>query len=99
MIASWALMLSGLLFAIGAVGALIRRHPLVVLMGVWLMMTAAVLALAAASRLHADETGHVLGVLAIVAAAAEAVVGLGLVVAIFRGRPRADVEDLGSLRW
>lgn len=99
MIVPGALLLSGLLFAIGAVGALVRRHPLVVLMCLWLMTTASLLALAAVARLRADEAGHVLGVLAIVVAVAEIVVGLGLSVAVFRGSKAPDVEDLGRLRW
>ena len=94
-----AVFLSGVLFAIGAVGAMLRRSVIAVLMCIELMLNASNLALVAFSRLHGDATGQLFVVMVIVVAAAEVAVGLGMVIAWFRSRESVDVEDVSLLRW
>ncbi len=94
-----AVFLSGVLFAIGAVGAMLRRSVIAVLMCIELMLNASNLALVAFSRLHGDAAGQLFVVMVIVVAAAEVAVGLGMVIAWFRSRESVDVEDVSLLRW
>ncbi len=91
--------LAGLLFLIGAVGMLVRRHLVVLLMCVQLMWAAGTLAIVGFARLHGDENGHVFALLAIVAAAVQVAIGLGVLVAFFRGRESVDVEEASELKW
>jgi NADH-quinone oxidoreductase subunit K len=93
------LALSGALFTIGAVGALVRRNLVVILMSIELMLNAANLAFVAFSRQHADVTGQIFVLMVIVVAAAEVVVGLGIVIALFRNRESVNVEDASLLKW
>ena len=86
------LILSMIIFAIGAAGVLVRRNALVLLMSVELMLNAANLALIAFSRTLGNETGHVMAIFVMTVAAAEAAVGLALVLAIFRHRGTVDVD-------
>ena len=95
---SWYLVLSGLLFAIGACGVLIRRSPLVILLCLELMLNAGNLALISFSRAHGNEDGHVFAIIVMVVAACEVVVGLGLIVAMFRHRLPLDVDEIRALR-
>jgi NADH-quinone oxidoreductase subunit K len=95
---SWYLVLSALLFAIGAAGVLIRRSPLVILLCLELMLNAGNLALVAFARANGNEEGHVFALVVMVVAACEVVVGLGLIVAIFRRRLPLNVDDLRGLR-
>ncbi|RME20241.1 MAG: NADH-quinone oxidoreductase subunit NuoK [Deltaproteobacteria bacterium] len=92
------LVLSGLLFVLGAVGVLVRRNALVILMSIELMLNAANLALIAFSRQLGDEAGHALAVFVMTVAAAEAAVGLGLVLNIFRHTGTVNVDRMRSLR-
>jgi NADH-quinone oxidoreductase subunit K len=92
------IILSSILFAIGAVGVLVRRNALVLLMSVELMLNAANLALIAFARSLGNETGHVLAIFVMTVAAAEAAVGLALVLAIFRHRGNVDVDQARSLK-
>ena len=78
---------------------LVRRDLLVLLLCSQLMWAAATLALVAAARLHGDGRGHVLAVLAIVAAAAQVATGLAVLVAFFRSRESLDVEEARELKW
>jgi NADH-quinone oxidoreductase subunit K len=94
-----AVALSGILFAIGAIGALVRRNVIVVLMCIELMLNAVNLALVAFSRLWADATGQVFVMMVIVVAAAEVAVGLGIVIALFRNRESVNVEEVSLLKW
>lgn len=94
-----AVALSGILFAIGAVGVLVRRNVIVVLMCIELMLNAVNLALVAFSRQWGDPAGQVFVLMVIVVAAAEVAVGLGIVIAIFRNRESVNVEDASLLRW
>ena len=94
---SWYLVLSGLLFAIGAGGVLIRRSPLVILLCLELMLNAGNLALIAFSRMHGDQDGQVFALIVMVVAACEVVVGLGLIVAMFRRRLPLNVDEMRGL--
>lgn len=92
------LVLSVVLFATGAFGVLIRRSPLIILLALELMVNAGNLALIAFARQHGDGSGHIFALTVMVVAAAEAVVGLGLIVAMSRKRIDLDVDKLTSLR-
>jgi NADH-quinone oxidoreductase subunit K len=98
MAVEWYLVLSSLLFAIGAGGVLIRRSPLVILLCLELMLNAGNLALLAFARANGDQEGHVFALVVMVVAACEVVVGLGLIVAMFRRRLPLNVDDLRSMR-
>jgi NADH-quinone oxidoreductase subunit K len=92
------LVISVLLFSTGALGVLIRRSPLIILLALELMLNAGNLALIAYSRHFGDGDGQIFALTVMVVAAAEAVVGLGLIVAISRLRVELDVDKLTSLR-
>jgi NADH:ubiquinone oxidoreductase subunit K len=94
----WYIVLSSLLFATGAVGILIRRSPMVILLCLELMLNAGNLALVAFSRSVGNQQGQVFALVVMVIAACEVVVGLGLIVAIFRRKLPLDVDDLTELR-
>ena len=96
---AYYLMLSGILFMLGTVGVLTRKNALLIFMSVELQLNAANLALVAFSRLHDDLTGQVLAFFSMVVAAAEVVVGLAIIVAIYRRRRSIDVDDVRELRW
>ncbi|MGH7659750.1 MAG: NADH-quinone oxidoreductase subunit NuoK [Vulcanimicrobiaceae bacterium] len=90
--------LSALIFMIGAVGVVARRNPLVMLMGIELMWNAANLAFMAYARVYLNNAGHVFAFLVITVAAAEAAIGLAIVVAVFRRAEVVDVDDVAALR-
>jgi len=96
--ASWFLLLSAVLFALGAVGVLVRRNPLVILISIELMLNAANLALVAFSRQLLNLEGQLFALMSMTVAAAEAVVGLAILVDIFRVRDVEDIDDLSELR-
>ncbi len=96
---AYFLMVSGLLFTIGTVGVLVRRNALVIFMSVELQLNAVNLALVAFSRLHGNLTGQVLAFFVMVVAAAEVVVGLAIIVTLYRIARSADVDDAHLLRW
>ena len=93
----WYLVLSALLFATGVAGVLIRRSPLVILLCLELMLNASTLALIAFSRMHGTEDGHIYAILVMVVAACEVVVGLGLIVAMYKRRIPIDVDEARRL--
>jgi NADH-quinone oxidoreductase subunit K len=95
---TWYVVLSALLFAIGAGGVLIRRSPLVILLCLELMLNAGNLALVAFSHAHGNEEGQVFALIVMVVAACEVVVGLGLIVAMFRRRLPLNVDEMRGLR-
>ena len=95
---TWYLVLSALLFAVGVTGVLLRRSPLVILLCLELMLNAGNLALVAFSREVGNAQGQVFALVVMVIAACEVVVGLGLIVAIFRRKLPLDVDDLRELR-
>ena len=94
----WYLVLSALIFSIGAGGVLVRRNPLVLLLCIELMLNAGNLALVAFSKMVGNQQGQVFAIVVMVVAACEVVVGLGLIVAIFRRRLPLDVDELTELR-
>ncbi|GIT68820.1 MAG: NADH-quinone oxidoreductase subunit NuoK [Acidimicrobiaceae bacterium] len=94
----WYLILGALLFVIGGTGLLIRRNPLVMLMCVELMLNGVNLSFVAFARQLGDIGGQTVVFFVLVVAAAEVVVGLGLVVAILRRQPGATADDLSALR-
>jgi NADH:ubiquinone oxidoreductase subunit K len=96
--ASWYLVLSSLLFAVGAGGVLIRRSPLVILLCLELMLNAGNLALLTFARMHGNEEGQIFALVVMVVAACEVVVGLGLIVAMFKRRLPLNVDDMRELK-
>ena len=96
--ASWFLLLSALLFVLGAVGVLVRRNPLVILISIELMINAANLTLVTFSRQLQNIEGQLFALMSMTVAAAEAVVGLAILVDIFRTRDAEDIDDLSELR-
>lgn len=90
--------LSAILFTIGALTVLIRRNPLIMLMGIELMLNAVNLSLVAFSRYLNDLSGQVFVFVVLTVAAAEVAVGLALVVAIFRSRDNVDVDEIDTLK-
>lgn len=92
------LVLSGILFSIGAVAVLVRRNAIVAFMGVELMLNAANLTLVTFARMHGDLTGQVIAFFVMVVAAAEVVIGLAIIVSIFRTRGSASLDDANLLK-
>ncbi|MDU0348576.1 NADH-quinone oxidoreductase subunit NuoK [Actinomyces sp. MRS3W] len=90
--------LAGVLFTLGALTVLLRRNAIIELMGVELMLNAVNLALVTFSRMHGEVTGQVFAFFAIVVAAAEVVVGLSIVVSVFRTRRSTSVDDVNLLK-
>ena len=95
---AWYLALAAILFTIGAVGLLVRRNVLVMFMCVELMLNAVNLTFITFSRMLDDIGGQVVVFFVLVVAAAEVVVGLGIIVAIFRTRERATADDVFALK-
>ncbi|TMF49639.1 MAG: NADH-quinone oxidoreductase subunit NuoK [Chloroflexi bacterium] len=95
---SWFLLLSAILFVLGAVGVLVRRNPLVILISIELMLNAANLTLVTFSRQLQNLDGQLFALMSMTVAAAEAVVGLAILVDIFRTRDVEDVDELSELR-
>jgi len=95
---SWFLLLSAILFTIGTVGVLIRRNPLVILICIELMLNAVNLTLIAFSRQLLNLEGQLFALMSITVAAAEAVVGLAILVDIFRVRDVEDIDELSELK-
>lgn len=93
------LLISAGLFSLGLLGVILRRNLLVVYMGLELMLNAANLALVAFSRYNKNLDGQLMVFFIITVAAAEVAVGLALIVALYRRRQSAHVEDLTSLRY
>jgi NADH:ubiquinone oxidoreductase subunit K len=94
----WYLVVSALIFCIGAGGVLTRRNPLVVLLCLELMLNGANLALVAFARMWGSEDGQVFALIVMVIAACEVTVGLGLIVAIYRRRLPIDIDGLNELQ-
>ena len=96
---TYYLLLSALLFSIGAVGVLVRRNAIVVFMCVELMLNASNLAFVTFARLHGNLDGQVAAFFVMVVAAAEVVVGLAIIMTIFRTRRSASVDDASLLKY
>ena len=95
---SWYLAVAAILFATGALGVLLRRSPLIVLLSLEIMLNAANLALIAFSRRYGQGDGQIFALAVMAVAASEVVVGLGLIVAMARRRLELDVDKLKTLR-
>ena len=93
------LVLSALLFTIGAVGVLVRRNAIVVFMCIELMLNAVNLSLITFARMNGTVEGQVLAFFVMVVAAAEVVVGLAIIMSIFRTRRSASVDDANLLKY
>src|SRR3954454_22239724 len=94
----WYLVVSALIFCIGAGGVLVRRNPLVILLCLELMLNGANLSLVAFARMHGNHDGQMFALIVMVVAACEVAVGLGLIVALFRRRLPVDVDELRELQ-
>ena len=95
---TWYLVVSALIFCIGAGGVLVRRNPLVILLCIELMLNAANLALVGFSRVHGNMDGQIFALIVMVIAACEVAIGLGLIVALFRRKLPIDVDELRELQ-
>ena len=95
---TWFVVLSALIFAIGATGVLTRRSPLVVLLCLELMLNAGNLALLSFSRMLGNQDGQIFALIVMVVAACEVVIGLGIIVAMYRRRLPIDVDQMNELR-
>jgi NADH-quinone oxidoreductase subunit K len=94
----WYVVVSAALFSIGALGVLLRRSPLTILLSLEIMLNGANLALIAFARHAGDTTGQIFALTVMAVAASEVVVGLGLIVALARDRLELDVDKLRHLR-
>ncbi len=95
---SWYIVLSAFLFTVGALGVLLRRSPLIVLLSLEIMLNGANLAFISFARRLGDGDGQIFAVAVMAVAASEVVVGLGLVVALHRRDLELDVDRLSTLR-
>ena len=95
---TWYLVLAAVLFGVGTVGVLVRRNPLIMLMCIELMLNAVNLTFVALSKKLDDIGGQTTVFFVLVVAAAEVVVGLGIIVAILRRKPNATADDLAELK-
>jgi NADH-quinone oxidoreductase subunit K len=91
--------LAAALFTIGAVGVLIRRNAIVVFMCIELMLNAANLALVTFSRMNGNLDGQIMAFFVMIVAAAEVVIGLAIIMSIFRTRRSASVDDANLLKY
>ncbi len=95
----WYLALSAIIFTIGLIGVLVRRNAIVIFMCIELMLNAVNLTLISFSAFHGDVTGQILVFFSLSVAAAEAVVGLAIILAIFRNNLSVDITKVNLLRW
>ena len=95
---AWFVVLSAFIFCIGAAGVLTRRNPLVVLLCLELMLNGGNLALISFARMWGDESGQVFALIVMVVAACEVVIGLGIIVSMYRRRLPIDVDAMSELR-
>ncbi len=95
---SYYLVLAAALFVLGMFGVMVRRNALVVFMCVELMLNAANLTFLGFSRLRGDDLGHVNAFFVIAVAAAEAAIGLAVVIAVFRSRGTLNVNDIRTMK-
>ena len=95
---TWYLLLAAVLFSVGVVGVMVRRNPLVLFMCIELMLNAVNLTFVAFAERLGDVGGQTTVFFVMVVAAAEVVVGLGIIVAILRRRPGATTDDLAELK-
>jgi NADH-quinone oxidoreductase subunit K len=96
---SWYLALSAVLFAIGVLGVLVRRNVIIIFMAIEIMLNAVNLAFVAVARSRGSMDGQVIVFFVMTVAAAEAAVGLAIIIAMFRNRETTNADQLATLRW
>jgi NADH-quinone oxidoreductase subunit K len=96
---SWYLVLSAILFGIGVMGVLMRRNLIVVFMAIELMLNSANLTFVTFARARQSVDGHVIVFFVMAVAAAEAAVGLAIILQLFRGRATVNADEVTTLRW
>jgi NADH-quinone oxidoreductase subunit K len=96
---TWYLVLSAVLFSIGVFGVLVRRNIIVIFMAIELMLNAANLSFVAFARSLGSLDGQVIVFFVMTVAAAEAAVGLAIIIALFRNRETVNADELVTLRW
>ena len=96
---NWYLSLSAILFSIGVLGVLLRRNVIIVFMSIELMLNSVNLTLVALSQFMGNVDGQILVFFVISVAAAEAAIGLAIVIALFRKRVTVNVDELNLLKW
>ena len=97
--AYYYLAISAFMFTIGIVGVLTRRNAIVIFMCVELMLTAVTLSLLTFSKMHNDPSGSMLVFFVMVVAAAEAVVGLAIIISMFRNKQDIDINNFNLFKW
>lgn len=95
---SYYFILSAVLFTIGVIGVLVRRNPLIMFMSIELMLNAANLSFVSFARYRNALSGQVIAFFVMAVAAAEVVVGLAIIISIFRSRVAVDVDDISTLK-
>jgi NADH-quinone oxidoreductase subunit K len=95
----WYLVLAAVLFAIGVLGVVVRRNVIVIFMAIELMLNAVNLSFVAFARTLGSMDGQVMVFFVMTVAAAEAAVGLAIILAVFRSRETTNADELTSLRW
>lgn len=95
---AWYLALSAIIFTLGAVGVIVRRNPLVVLLCLELMLNGANLSLIAFSRMWGNGDGQIFAIVVMTVAACEVCIGLGMIVALYRRQMKIDVDELRELQ-
>ena len=95
---SWFLTLSAILFALGVAGFLFRRNIITVFMSIELMLNAVNLSFVTFSYQHKEVSGHLFTFFVMVVAAAEAAVGLAIILTVFKGRSTLNVDDINSMK-
>ncbi|MFM8560872.1 MAG: NADH-quinone oxidoreductase subunit NuoK [Solirubrobacterales bacterium] len=94
---SWYLLVSAAMFGLGAIGVMVRRNPLVILLCLELMLNAGNLALIGFARMWGNGDGQIFAIVVMVVAACEVAIGLGIIVALYRRRLPVDVDELKEL--
>ena len=93
------LLLSAALFTVGVIGVMVRRNIIIVLMSIELMLNAVNITLVAFGHLHGTPMGEIFALFVIAVAAAEAAVGLGIILAFYRNKQTLNVDDMSIMRW
>jgi NADH-quinone oxidoreductase subunit K len=96
---SYHLILSGILFTIGVMGVLVRRNTIIIFMAIELMLNAVNLSFVALARQHGSMDGQLIVFFVMAVAAAEAAVGLAIVLAVFRNKETVNADEFNLLRW
>lgn len=93
------MVLAAALFAIGLIGVVVRRNIIIIFMSIELMLNAVNINLVAFSQLHGHVTGQVFALFVVAIAAAEAAVGLGIILAFYRNKETVNIDEMSIMRW